>query len=231
MRPVSGSDDYLRGGLEMRIILLGAPGVGKGTQARFVCARYQAPQISTGDMLRNARAAGNALGRKAAEYMSNGRLVPDELVNALVVERIKEDDCGKGFLFDGFPRTRAQAEALRKHGVKIDYVIEITVAEEELIRRLCGRRIHAPSGRIYHIEYNPPQVEGKDDETGEDLAQREDDYPDIVSQRLRAYREQTAELTDYYRNLAAQGEVRYREIDGGQTAEAVRESIVRALSA
>ena len=215
----------------MKIILLGAPGVGKGTQARFICERRGIPQIATGDMLRDAIAAGSGLGLKAARYMNAGELVPDELVIALVVERIAADDCKDGFLLDGFPRTGAQARALTEHSVVIDYVIEIAVTEEALVRRLSGRRIHPPSGRTYHIEHQPPRVADKDDVTGEDLVQRDDDKPAVIAQRLRTHRRRTDELTDYYRRLERLGRVRYRRIDGGLPIERVRGEIAKIMDA
>jgi adenylate kinase len=182
----------------MNIILLGPPGAGKGTQATNICEKYSIPQISTGDMLRAAVKAGTALGVEAKKVMDSGGLVSDDIIIGLVKERITDSDCSNGFLFDGFPRTIAQAEALKSDGVKIDYVVEIQVPDEDIISRMSGRRAHLSSGRTYHIIYNPPKVEGKDDITGEDLVQREDDNEDTVRSRLDVYHEQTQPLVDYY---------------------------------
>ncbi|WP_370291734.1 adenylate kinase, partial [Thalassolituus sp.] len=178
----------------MRVILLGAPGAGKGTQAQFICEKFSIPQISTGDMLRAAVAAESELGLKVKEIMETGGLVSDEIIIGLVKERIQQDDCVNGFLFDGFPRTIPQAEAMLEAGVAIDHVIEIDVADEEIVKRLSGRRVHQGSGRVYHVVYNPPKTEGKDDETGEDLIQRDDDQEDTVRKRLAIYHDQTAPL-------------------------------------
>ena len=180
----------------MRVILLGAPGAGKGTQAQFICEKFNIPQISTGDMLRAAVKAGSELGLKVKEIMETGGLVSDGIIIDLVKERIAQDDCKEGFLFDGFPRTIPQAEAMIEAGVDIDYVLEIDVDDEEIVQRLSGRRVHPDSGRVYHLIYNPPKVEGKDDETGDDLIQRDDDKEDTVRKRLSIYRQLlSAEIT------------------------------------
>ncbi|MEK9712181.1 MAG: adenylate kinase [Thalassolituus sp.] len=185
----------------MRVILLGAPGAGKGTQAQFICDKFSIPQISTGDMLRAAVKAGSELGLKVKEIMETGGLVSDEIIIDLVKERIQQDDCQNGFLFDGFPRTIPQAEAMLEAGVDIDYVVEIDVDDEEIVKRLSGRRVHPGSGRVYHVLYNAPKVEGKDDETGEDLIQRDDDHEDTVRKRLTIYHDQTAPLVSFYKEL------------------------------
>ena len=187
----------------MKLILLGAPGAGKGTQAQFLTDHYGIPQISTGDMLRAAVKAGTELGKIAKEVMDTGGLVSDELIINLVKERIAQDDCTNGFLFDGFPRTIPQAQALKDAGVAIDAVVEIDVADAEIIQRMSGRRVHPGSGRTYHLVFNAPKQEGKDDVTGEDLVQRVDDKEDTVRQRLNVYHEQTAPLVDFYKSLIA----------------------------
>jgi adenylate kinase len=215
----------------MRAILLGGPGAGKGTQANYIKQRYDIPQISTGDMLRAAVKEGTPLGLEAKKVMDAGGLVSDDIIIGLVKERIALDDCANGFLFDGFPRTIAQAEAL-KDGVDIDAVVEIDVDDNEIIKRMSGRRVHAASGRSYHIIYNPPQVAGKDDETGEDLMQREDDAEETVRERLRVYHQQTKPLIGYYsewatsRSLAAP---RYIKVNGIGQVETVRDQIFAAL--
>ena len=186
----------------MRIILLGAPGAGKGTQAQFITEKFDIPQISTGDMLRSAVNAGTELGLKVKEVMASGGLVSDDIIIELIRERITEEDCRNGFLLDGFPRTIPQAEALKDHGIEIDYVVEIDVDDEEIIQRLSGRRIHEGSGRVYHVQHQPPKEAGKDDETGEPLIQREDDKEETVRNRLNIYKDQTAPLVDFYRNWA-----------------------------
>ena len=182
----------------MRLILLGGPGAGKGPQAAFLSQRYGIPQISTGDMLRSAIAAGTPSGLQAKQVMDAGELVSDDLIINLVKERIQEDDCKNGYLFDGFPRTLAQAEAMQEAGIDIDAVVEISVDDAEIIKRMSGRRVHPGSGRTYHIEFNPPQQEGRDDETGEELVQRDDDKEETVRKRLEVYHQQTAPLIDYY---------------------------------
>lgn len=214
----------------MRIILLGAPGVGKGTQAQFICHRYSIPHISTGDMLRIARDSGSALGGEADQYMQSGKLVPDKVIIGLVMERLAEDDCKSGFLFDGFPRTDVQAQALLEHHVAIDYVIEISVDEDKLIQRICGRRTHLASGRVYHVKYNPPKVEDKDDVSGEQLVQRKDDNPETVKQRLQDYHSQTYGLTDYYRTLATADKLHYHTVDGSKSIEQVQQEIIELLN-
>lgn len=183
----------------MQIIFLGSPGVGKGTQAKLIAEKYGIPQISTGDMLRNAIEAGTALGLSAKALMDQGKLVPDDIIISLVKERISEPDCAKGFLLDGFPRTIAQAEALKDEGIQIDCVIELEVDVEEIIKRLSGRRVHVPSGRVYHVEYHPPQKEELDDVTGEPLTHRPDDSEETVRERLAVYEAQTAPVIDYYK--------------------------------
>lgn len=188
----------------MRIILLGAPGAGKGTQAKFITEKYNIPQISTGDMLRSAVSAGTELGLKVKDVMTSGGLVSDDIIIALVKERIQEDDCQNGFLFDGFPRTIPQADAMKDAGVIIDNVVEIYVEDEEIVSRLSGRRVHPNSGRVYHIMYNPPQKEGVDDDSGEPLIQREDDKEETVRTRLDVYHQQTEPLVDFYKNLGDQ---------------------------
>lgn len=216
----------------MRLILLGAPGAGKGTQAQFITERYDVPQISTGDMLRAAVKAGTPLGLKVKEVMASGGLVSDETIIQLIEERIKEDDCANGFLFDGFPRTIPQAEALKKQGIKIDAVVEIAVDDEEIVSRLSGRRVHEASGRIYHVKYNPPASEGKDDITGEALVQREDDKEETVRKRLNVYHSQTAPLIDYYSQWAEAGEEqapKYVRVDGVGEMSAIRDQIVKGL--
>lgn len=216
----------------MRIILLGPPGAGKGTQAAYLCEAYAIPQISTGDMLRAAVKAGTPLGLEAKKVMDSGGLVSDDIILGLVKERIAEPDCANGFLFDGFPRTIAQADALKADGVRIDYVVEIKVADEEIVSRMSGRRVHPASGRVYHVEHNPPRVSGKDDETGEDLVQRDDDREETVRRRLQVYHEQTRPLVDYYSALADSGEPdapQYVSVDGTGAVEDVQSRIRRAL--
>ena len=218
----------------MRLILLGGPGAGKGTQARFITEKFGIPQISTGDMLRAAVKEGTRLGLEAKKYMDAGQLVPDDVIIGLVKERIKEPDCEKGFLFDGFPRTIPQAEAMKEAGVKIDYVVEIAVPDEEIIKRMSGRRVHLPSGRTYHIIYNPPKVEGKDDVTGEPLVQREDDKEETVRKRLEVYHAQTEPLVEFYKNWEASGDPnapKYVRIDGVGSVEEIRDRIFKALGA
>ncbi len=207
----------------MRMILLGPPGAGKGTQAQFIAEHFAIPQISTGDMLRAAVEAGSGLGLQVKDTMASGGLVSDELIIALVKERIQQPDCRNGFLFDGFPRTIPQAQALLDAGVAIDLVIEIKVEDEQIVARLSGRRVHPASGRVYHVQHNPPRQEGVDDDTGEPLVQREDDKEETVRNRLRVYHEQTEPLVAFYSNLAAlqsaQG-LRYAAVDGvGSLAE------------
>ena len=216
----------------MRIILLGPPGAGKGTQAAYVRDRYGIPQISTGDMLRAAVSAGTELGKKAKEVMDRGDLVSDDIIIGLVKERIEQPDCENGFLFDGFPRTIAQADALREAGIDIDAVVEIEVDDDDIIRRMSGRRTHPSSGRVYHVEFNPPEVAGHDDETGEPLVQRDDDREEVVRQRLETYHEQTEPLIGYYRKWAESDEdnaPKYVHVDGGGEVEDVRDRIFEEL--
>lgn len=215
----------------MRVILLGAPGAGKGTQARFITEKFGIPQISTGDMLRAAVKAGSPLGLKAKGVMDSGGLVSDDLIINLVKERITQADCAKGFLFDGFPRTIPQAEALLEAGVNIDHVVEIAVEDEEIVSRIAGRRVHPASGRIYHTEHNPPQVAGIDDETGEALIQREDDVETTVRHRLAVYHSQTQPLVDFYQKQgAANGTPRYSCIVGVGSVEEITAKVLAALS-
>jgi len=215
----------------MKIILLGAPGAGKGTQAHFLTKAFGIPQISTGDMLRAAIKAGTALGTLAKSFMDSGKLVTDEIIIGLVKERITQDDCKNGFLLDGFPRTVPQADALKAAGVAIDAVIEIDVPDDVIVERMSGRRAHLASGRTYHVLYNPPKVEGKDDETGEDLVQREDDQAHVVLDRLSVYHELTQPLVQYYQGVAAEEpSVKYIRIDGTQKIDAVEYEILSALS-
>ncbi|MCX6075196.1 MAG: adenylate kinase [Campylobacterales bacterium] len=214
----------------MKIILLGAPGAGKGTQAQFLTKAFDIPQISTGDMLRAAIKAGTELGTLAKSVMDAGKLVTDEIIIGLVKERIAQDDCKNGFLLDGFPRTVPQADALKEAGVAIDAVIEIDVPDSEIVQRMSGRRAHLASGRTYHVMYNPPKVEGKDDETGEDLVQRDDDKEEIVLGRLSVYHELTQPLVAYYHGVAdADSSVKYVRIDGTQKIDAVEEQILANL--
>ena len=208
----------------MRVILLGPPGAGKGTQARYIAERFKIPQISTGDMLRAAVKAGTPLGVEAKKIMDSGRLVSDDIIIGLVKERLKHVDCRNGYLFDGFPRTIPQAESLRSSGVGLDFVLEIDVDHEEIIRRLSGRRVHPASGRNYHVIYNPPKVSGSDDLTGEPLVQREDDKEETVRKRLEVYEKQTRPLVDYYSKWAASGDARaprYRKIPGKGSVEEI----------
>ena len=216
----------------MRLILLGGPGAGKGTQANFIKENYQIPQISTGDMLRAAVKAGTELGKKAKDFMDSGALVPDEVIIGLVKERIEEADCQKGFLFDGFPRTIPQADAMKEAGVPIDAVVDIDVPDEEIIRRMSGRRAHLASGRTYHIIFNPPKEEGKDDVTGEPLVQRDDDKEETVRKRLEVYHSQTEPLIGYYKNWESSGEAvapKYIRIEGVGKVEEIRDQIYSAL--
>jgi adenylate kinase len=214
----------------MRIILLGAPGAGKGTQATFIKEKFGIPQISTGDMLRAAVKAGTPLGIAAKKVMDSGGLVSDDLIIGLVKERIKEADCVNGFLFDGFPRTIPQADALRDAGVSIDTVLEIYVPDSAIVERMSGRRAHLPSGRTYHIKFNPPKVAGKDDVTGEDLIQRDDDKEETVTKRLAVYHDQTAKLVGYYQVLAASGAAtQYKKVEGVGSVEDITRSVFAAL--
>jgi adenylate kinase len=215
----------------MRIIFLGSPGVGKGTQARLMAERYHIPQISTGDMLRKAIEAGSPLGLLAKQIMEKGALAPDETIIDLVKDRIRQPDCADGFLLDGFPRTLAQAEALKKEGIGVDYVIELNVDDEEIVNRLSGRRVHVPSGRVYHVLYHPPLTENKDDLTGETLAQRPDDSEETVRERLAVYHNQTAPLIEYYKKWSERDTKapRYLKIDGMGTADEVSSRIEETL--
>jgi adenylate kinase len=205
----------------MRIILLGAPGAGKGTQAQFLMNKYGIPQISTGDMLRAAIKEGSALGLAAKQVMDAGQLVSDDLIIGLVKERISKEDCAKGFLLDGFPRTIPQADAMKANGVTVDHVIEFDVPDDVIVERMSGRRVHPASGRVYHVSYNPPKVAGKDDLTGEDLVIREDDKEETVRKRLGIYHEQTELLVGYYRKEAEQGHTQYHHIVGTLPVEQV----------
>ena len=216
----------------MRAILLGGPGAGKGTQANYIKQRYNIAQISTGDMLRAAVKQGTGPGLEAQKVMQAGGLVSDQIILRLVKARIQQDDCKNGFLFDGFPRTLAQAEALKTDGIGIDSVLEIAVDDEEIIKRMSGRRVHLPSGRTYHVIYNPPKAEGRDDETGEALVQREDDQEETVKERLRVYHRQTKPLINYYSAWADSGDdkaPRYVRINGIGRVEQIRDSIFAVL--
>jgi adenylate kinase len=216
----------------MRLILLGAPGAGKGTQANFIREKFGIPQISTGDMLRAAVKAGTPLGVAAKQVMDAGGLVSDDIIIGLVKERIKDADCANGFLFDGFPRTIPQAEAMKQAGVGIDFVVEIDVEDAEIIKRMSGRRVHLASGRTYHVIFNPPKVAGKDDATGEDLIQREDDSEQTVKKRLEVYHSQTKPLVDYYASWAASGAAgapRHVRIPGVGSVESSRDQVFAAL--
>jgi adenylate kinase len=217
----------------MRLILLGAPGAGKGTQAAFICKHFAIPQISTGDMLRAAVKAGTELGLAAKRVMDSGALVSDDIIIGLVKERIAQPDCARGFLFDGFPRTIPQAEAMKNAGVKLDVVLEIDVPDSAIIERMSGRLFHIASGRSYHVKFNPPKVPGKDDVTGEDLIQRDDDKEETVRKRLAVYQSQTRPLVEYYSAWAATGDAaapRYRKIDGTGTVDQITERAMAALS-
>ena len=218
----------------MRILLLGLPGAGKGTQAQFLTERYKIPQISTGDMLREAIKAGSKLGLEAKSYMDRGALVPDPVVIGLVQERIKAADCANGFIMDGFPRTLPQAGALREAGVDLNVVVEIDVPDAEILKRMSGRRVHLPSGRSYHIDFNPPRVAGRDDVTGEPLVQRSDDNEETVNKRIATYHAQTRPLVDYYRAWRDSGEARAPacvRIDGLAPVERVRDAMFAAIDA
>ena len=218
----------------MRLILLGAPGAGKGTQAAYICKKYGIPQISTGDMLRAAVKAGTAMGLAAKKVMDAGGLVSDDIIIGLVKERITQPDCVNGFLFDGFPRTIPQAEAMKSAGVQLDLVLEIDVPDAAIIERMSGRRVHPASGRTYHVKFNPPKVAGKDDLTGEDLIQRDDDSEATVRKRLEVYQSQTRPLVAYYSNWATQGDAkapRYRAIEGTGSVEDITARAMQALEA
>jgi adenylate kinase len=217
----------------MRLILLGAPGAGKGTQANFIKEKYNIPQISTGDMLRAAIKAGTELGMAAKKVMDAGGLVSDDIIIGLVQERLKQPDCANGYLFDGFPRTVAQADAMKDTGVIVDYVLEIDVPDDSIIERMDGRRCHPGSGRVYHVKFNPPKVDGKDDVTGEDLVQRDDDKAETVKKRLDVYHNQTEVLLGYYNTWAQSGQPgapKYRRIAGVGPVEQIRDSAFAALA-
>jgi adenylate kinase len=216
----------------MRLILLGPPGAGKGTQANYIKEAFGIPQISTGDMLRAAVKAGTQLGLAAKKVMDKGALVSDDIIVGLVLERLREPDCARGYLFDGFPRTIPQAEAMGKANVPIDYVLEIDVPDSAIIERMSGRRVHLPSGRTYHVLFNPPKVAGKDDVTGEPLIQRDDDREETVKNRLAVYHAQTEPLVAYYQRWTAAGDPRaprYRKVNGLSSVEAVRDACLAAL--
>ncbi len=218
----------------MRLILLGPPGAGKGTQAGFITAAFGIPQISTGDMLRAAIKAGTELGKMAKQVMDEGKLVSDDIIIGLVKERLKQPDCANGYLFDGFPRTIPQAQALRDSGIRLDHVVELQVPDSAIIERMSGRRVHQPSGRSYHIRFNPPKVEGKDDVTGEPLTQRDDDREEVVRKRLDVYQQQTRPLVDYYQAWAKTGDAaapRYHALAGVGTVEEIRDRVMAVLKA
>lgn len=214
----------------MRLILLGPPGAGKGTQAQFIKDHWRIPQISTGDMLRAAVKSGSELGRRVKAVMDSGALVSDEIIIALVKERITADDCKPGFLFDGFPRTIPQAEAMEQAGVAIDAVVEIAVPDEELVRRITGRRVHPGSGRVYHVEFSPPKVKDRDDVTGEPLVQRDDDKESTVRERIAVYNAQTRPLVDFYRARVRTGGLQYHSIAGLGSVDDIRGAILKALA-
>lgn len=214
----------------MRVILLGAPGAGKGTQAKFICERYGIPQISTGDMLRAAVREGSPLGKRVADVMASGGLVSDDIILELVAQRTAAPDCAKGYLFDGFPRTIPQAEGLDRAGVSIDMVVEIAVPDEEVVARLSGRRSHPASGRVYHVLHNPPRVAGQDDVTGEPLVQRPDDAEDTVRERLRVYHAQTKPLIDFYRTRSQNSALRYRTVQGTGSVATITAALEAALA-
>ncbi len=216
----------------MRLILLGPPGAGKGTQAGFITGRFSIPQISTGDMLRAAIRAGTSLGLAAKKVMDAGQLVSDDIIIGLVKERLQQPDCAKGYLLDGFPRTIAQADALKAAGIGIDYVLEIDVDDEQIVTRMSGRRVHSASGRTYHVKFNPPKVEGLDDVTGEPLIQRDDDKAETVQKRLEVYRAQTLPLVEYYSKWAASGAAgapKYRKLAGTDSVENIRAKVFEVL--
>ena len=213
----------------MKIILLGPPGAGKGTQAEIICKDFSIPHISTGDMLREAIANETATGKLAKEIMDAGNLVSDDVIISLVKDRIKDEDCKNGFLFDGFPRTIPQADALENQEIFVNVVLELTLKDELIINRMSGRRVHQPSGRSYHLEFNPPEKDGVDDLTGEPLIQRDDDKPETVKNRLEVYWEQTNPLIVYYRSKSVQTDLKYIEIDGSKTMEKVSYQILAAL--
>ena len=217
----------------MRLILLGAPGAGKGTQATFICQKYGIPQISTGDMLRAAVKAGTPLGQAAKKVMDAGGLVSDDIIIGLVQDRLKQPDCANGYLFDGFPRTIPQADALKNAGVALDYVVEIEVPEQDIIERMSGRRVHPASGRSYHVRFNPPKAEGLDDVTGEPLVQRDDDREETVRNRLAVYQKQTRPLVDYYASWAEAGDAaapKYRKISGVGAVDEIKARLFQALA-
>ena len=217
----------------MRLILLGAPGAGKGTQAKFICEKFGIPQISTGDMLRSAVKAGTALGIAAKKVMDSGALVSDDIIIGLVKERLTQPDCKNGYLFDGFPRTIPQAESMKEAGVGLDYVLEIAVPDSAIVDRMSGRRVHVASGRVYHVTHNPPKVVGKDDVTGEDLIQRDDDKEETVKFRLKVYHDQTEVLLGYYADLAKAGTLgapKYKRVDGVGNVDAITASVFAALT-
>ena len=214
----------------MRIVLLGAPGAGKGTQAQFLMAKFGIPQISTGDMLRAAISAGTELGKQAKAVMDAGQLVSDDLIIGLVKERITQDDCKAGFLLDGFPRTIPQADAMKENGINVDHVLEFDVPDEVIVERMAGRRVHSGSGRVYHLVYNPPKVEGKDDVTGDELSIRPDDEESTVRKRLAIYHEQTKPLVDFYQAEAKEGNCQYLTVDGTQAVEAVNALLTEQLT-
>ena len=213
----------------MRLILLGAPGAGKGTQAQYICEKYGIPQISTGDMLRAAVKAGTELGLQAKGVMDSGGLVSDDIIIGLVKERIAEADCANGFLFDGFPRTIPQARAMVDAGVDIDHVVEIAVEDEEIVSRLSGRRVHPGSGRVYHVMHNPPKSEGIDDETGEPLVQRDDDREETIRKRLEVYHSQTSPLIDFYEHMDGSDAPAYHRVEGIGSVEEIRDRVFAEL--
>ncbi|MDR2186750.1 MAG: adenylate kinase [Azonexus sp.] len=216
----------------MKLILLGAPGAGKGTQAKFICEKFAIPQISTGDMLRAQVKAGSALGLEAKKHMDAGGLVPDAVIIGMVKDRLKDNDCRNGYLFDGFPRTIPQAQAMKDAGVAIDYVLEIDVPDHHIVDRMAGRRAHLPSGRTYHIKHNPPKVDGKDDVTGEDLVQRDDDKEETVKKRLEIYHAQTRPLVDFYSKWSATGDAKapkVRKVAGVGDVDQITQSVFDAL--
>jgi adenylate kinase len=231
--PLNHEDKIFLEKMNMKLILLGGPGAGKGTQAAFITEKFGIPQISTGDMLRAAVKAGTPMGLAAKKVMDAGGLVSDDIILGLIAERLKQPDCAKGFLFDGFPRTIPQAEALRTQGVELDYVLEIDVSDEEIIKRMSGRRVHLGSGRTYHIVFNPPKIEGKDDVTGEALIQRDDDKEETVRKRLAVYHSQTKPLIAYYSkwsDAGGKGAPKHRRVSGVGLLDAIKSALFAALS-